>query len=272
MTDIHQGRIAGTSWDPGQYSRFSDHRLRPALELLARIPLERPAVIYDLGCGTGHITRMLAERWPSAEVYGVDNSREMLEQAAAEPGRVKWLEADIAEWTPDESPDLIYSNAALQWVGDHTNLFPRLAKRITSGGCLAVQMPLSWGLPSHRLMREVLANGGPGGAPLGTDTLRQSVARKWVAEPEEYYDLLLDGTSSLDIWTTEYLQVLEGREPVVEWVKGTGLRPILHDLDDRDRALFVAEYQQRIADAYPVRADGRTVYPFERLFIVASTD
>lgn len=270
--DIHQGRVAGTQWDPGQYARFSDHRLRPALELLARIPLDTPAVIYDLGCGTGHITRLIAERWPSAEVYGVDNSREMLSRASAEPGRVQWVEADIADWTPELAPDLIYSNAALQWVGDHRTLFPRLLDLVKPGGCLAVQMPLSWGLPSHRLMRDVLDDGGRDGTPLGTDALRRSVARKWVDEPEDYYDLLVGGTRAIDIWTTKYLQVLEGRDPVVEWVKGTGLRPILHDLDELSRDMFVAEYMRRIADAYPVRSDGRTVYPFERLFIVANRE
>lgn len=268
--EMHQGRVAGSHWDPRQYARFGDHRLRPALELLARVPLEQPRLIYDLGCGSGQITRMIAERWPSAEVVGIDHSPEMLAQAAALPSPVQWVEADIGDWLPASAPDLIFSNAALQWVGDHDRLFPQLAAQLAPGGCLAVQMPLSWGLPSHRLMREVLADGGPQGAALGSETLRQSVAHQWVAEPMDYYDWLAAYAPSPDIWTTRYLQVLEGENPVVEWVKGTGLRPILHDLDGASRAAFVAEYRRRIALTYPRRADGHTVYPFERLFIIAS--
>ena len=151
---------SSTRWDPKLYRKFSDQRLRPALELLERIPLGAPKVIYDLGCGPGHVTRIIAERWPSATVYGVDHSKEMLDQAAAVPGTVKWIEADIRAWSPDRIPDLLYSNATLHWVEGHHVLFPRLAGLLKAGGCLAVQMPLSWDAPSHRLMRETLATGG----------------------------------------------------------------------------------------------------------------
>jgi len=267
---IHPGQIAGTHWDPHLYLKFSDHRLRPALELLDRVPLAAPKVIYDLGCGSGQVTRLMAERWPSATVYGLDNSPEMLERAAAEPGKVHWLAADIRTWLPAEPPELIYSNATLQWVEEHQDLFPRLVGFLRAGGCLAVQMPLSWEAPSHRLMRETLANGGPHGQSLGPEQLRQAVARNWVAEAEVYYDLLVSCTRSLDIWETEYLQILEGEDPVLEWVKGTGLRPILNGLDDQERELFLEEYARRLRATYPVRADGRTLYPFRRLFIVAT--
>lgn len=270
-SQIHQGQIAGIRWDPNLYLKFSDHRLRPALELLDRVPLESPKVIYDLGCGAGNVTRLIAERWPAATVYGLDNSQDMLQKAAAEPGKVQWIEADIRTWRPDTPPDLLYSNATLHWVEDHHALFPRLIGFLASGGCLAVQMPLSWGAPSHRLMRETLANGGPNGTTLGTEKLRQAVARKWVEDAEVYYDLLAGCTRSLDIWETEYLQILEGNDPVLEWVKGTGLRPILNDLDDHERERFLVEYAHRLRTAYPVRADGRTLYPFRRLFIVATT-
>ena len=264
-----RAQIAGTRWEPGQYLKFSDHRLRPALEMLGRVQLESPAAIYDLGCGAGQITRILADQWPSATVYGLDNSAEMLQQAAKEPGRVRWVEADIRSWRPEQPPDLIYSNATLQWVPErHDELLPRLAGFLQPGGCLAVQMPLSWASPAHRLMRETLANGGPGGTPLGTEQLRQAMAHDWVETAETYYDLCAGRTSSLDIWETEYLQVLEGEDPVLEWVKGTGLRPILIGLDGDERERFLVEYTRRLRAAYPVRADGRTLYPFRRLFIV----
>lgn len=263
------GQPSESPWDPEQYLKFSDHRLRPALELLDRVPLASPRVIYDLGCGAGNVTRLLAERWPAATVHGLDNSREMLEKAAAEPGRVHWIEADVRHWQPDEPADLLYSNATLHWVEGHHELFPRLIGFLSPGGALAVQMPLSWHAPSHRLMRETLADGGPGGQALGSHELRQAVARDWVEKTEVYYDLLAGCTRSLDLWETEYLQILEGEDPVLGWVKGTGLRPILTGLDDQEREIFLAEYKRRLRAAYPVRPDGRTLYPFRRLFLVA---
>lgn len=267
----HQGEVAGTHWDPQQYLKFSDHRLRPALELLGRVPLDTPGMIYDLGCGSGNITRLIAARWPSATVYGLDNSPEMLAKAASEPSNIRWVEADIQHWTPERPPDLIYSNATLQWIDGHHELMPRLLGQLAAGGCLAVQMPLSWGMPSHRLMRQTLADGGRGGAAIGDATLRAAVARKWVEDADVYYDLLSDRARTLDIWETEYLQVLGGDDPVLEWVKSTGLRPILHGLDDAERAVFLSVYRQRLRAAYPTRRDGHTLYPFRRLFIVAVT-
>jgi trans-aconitate 2-methyltransferase len=266
---MHQGDLAGTHWDPSQYLKFADHRLRPALELLNRINLAAPATIYDLGCGAGNITRMIAERWPTATVYGVDNSPEMLEQAATESASIQWHRADIECWQPEAPSDLIFSNATLHWLTGHRELFPRLASFLKPGGVLAVQMPLSWDTPSHRLMRATLAGGGGDGRSFGTAELRQAMAYNWVEPAEVYYDLLAGVTSSLDIWATEYLQVLEGSDPVLEWVKGTGLRPILNALDAREREHFLTIYAQQLREAYPTHVNGRTLYPFRRLFIVA---
>ncbi len=268
--EMRSGQTASTRWDPTLYRRFSDQRLRPALELLDRIALASPSVIYDLGCGPGQITRIISEKWPSAAVFGVDNSKEMLEQAAAQPGKIQWIEADIRTWSPDRPPDLLYSNATLHWVEDHHVLFPRLAGFLQPAGCLAVQMPLSWGAPSHRLMRETLANGGVNGTALGTEELRRTIARDWVASAHAYYDILAPRARSIDIWETEYLQILDGDDPVLEWVKSTGLRPILSGLDDRAREIFLVDYARRLREAYPKRLDGRTLYPFRRLFMIAS--
>ncbi len=265
----HAGQMAGTHWNPRQYLKFSDHRLRPAIELIERIPLEAPKVIFDLGCGTGHVTRIMAERWRSARVYGLDNSKEMLQKAKAEPSEVQWREADIENWMPDEEPDLIYSNATLHWVEGHHALFPRLVGFLSAGGCLAAQMPLSWDAPSHRLMRQILADGDERARPLGTETLRRAVARKWVEDAEIYYDLLSGYVRNIDIWETEYLHALEGDDAVLEWVQGTGLRPILNGLSDEEREIFLAEYRCRLREAYPVKSNGLTLYPFRRLFIVA---
>ena len=182
-------------WDPGQYHKFSDHRRRPAIELLARVPPAEPALVVDLGCGSGEITRLMAERWPGAAVQGIDNSRDMLERARSgdsggAAARIEWIEADIAAWSPPSPPGLLYANASLQWVDGHDALFPRLFRSLAPGGVLAVQMPLSRQARSHVLMHEVLAAGGADGAPIGPEPLRREIARRWVLDPPEYLDLL----------------------------------------------------------------------------------
>jgi trans-aconitate 2-methyltransferase len=273
------------TWDPERYLTFAGPRLRPAMDLLARVPLARPARIYDLGCGTGHITRVLARRWPEAQVIGVDSSDTMIEQARpesdpesetatqAEAGRVTWQIADIArvaDWSAPGSADLLYSNAALHWLPDHQTLLPRLVDQLAPGGVLAVQMPLSWHAPSHRLMRDVLAGGGPGGAPLGDAALRERLSRPPVMQPDEYYALLAPRADQVDIWKTDYLHVLGGDDPVLSWVTGTGLRPILQALMPTERARFLHQYRRRLAQAYPPGPDKKTLYLFPRLFVLVT--
>ena len=269
----HQRDLAGESWNPGQYLKFEDNRLRPALDLMGRIPLEDPQVVYDLGCGSGNVTRLLADRWPDADVVGMDNSPDMLAQAAADSvgsaARIRWQTGDLANWRPDSTPSVLYSNAVIQWVPDHDELVPRLWAMLPPGGCLAVQAPLSWDMRSHHLMREALADGGPGGTAIGSAELRQAVGNRWVQDPDFYYDLLAPQSAHLDVWTTEYQHVLTGDDAVLEWVTGTGLRPILNGLDDGDRETYLAEYRRRLNVEYPKRADGVTLYPFRRLFFVA---
>ena len=263
-------------WDPGQYHKFSDHRRRPAVELLTRVPPVDPSFVVDLGCGSGEITHLIAERWPQARVQGVDNSPDMLERASvADDGdgngraRVEWVEADIRSWTPPAPPGLVYANAALQWVDGHEALFPRLFAALAPGGVLAVQMPRSREARSHILMHETLLCAGHDSTPIGPEPLRREIARKWVLDPGEYFDLLAPDADRLDIWTTEYLQVLRGDDPVLEWVSGTGLRPILNGLAGEERTRFLDVYRPALRAAYPRRADGTTLYPFPRLFIVA---
>ena len=270
VDEAHPSRPAGTRWDPGQYHRFTDHRLRPALELLDRVPITGASIVYDLGCGSGNVTRLIAERFADARVAGIEMSSEMLAKEAETPSRIEWMQADIADWAPERTPELIYSNAALHWIDDHATLFPRLFRFVAPGGCLAVQMPLSFSMPSHVLMRETLANGGVNGSRLGDEALAAAVARKWVLDAGEYYDLLAPEAAVLDVWETEYLQRLEGDDPVLEWVKATGLRPILNGLDGADRDRFIEAYRERLRRAYPRRDGGHTLYPFRRLFMVAT--
>ena len=263
-------RAAGADWDPAQYDRFRDYRLRPALELLDRVPITEASLVYDLGCGAGTVTRIVAGRFPGAHVTGLDSSPEMLAKARAEPNRIEWIHGDIADWEPEQPPDLIFSNAALHWLEDHPGLFPRLVGYLAPGGCLAVQMPLSHAQPSHTLMCETLANGGAGGSPLGDEAVAAAAARDWVLDSSAYYELLAPHSSELDIWETEYLHRLEGEDAVLEWVRATGLRPVLNGLTGADLARFLEVYRDRLREAYPRRTDGTTVYPFPRLFLVAT--
>ena len=265
----HARDMAGRSWDPAQYLKFADHRLRPALDLMGRVPLADPERIYDLGCGSGNVTRLLAERWPGAAVTGVDNSPQMLQRARSTASRVRWQQGDLADWQPEAVPALLYSNAVIQWLPDHGELIPRLWSLLPSGGCLAVQAPLSWELPSHRLIRETLAEGGADGTPFGSAELRQAVGRRWLHEPDFYYDLLATESAHLEVWTTEYQQALSGADAVLEWVTGTTLRPILCALQGSERDAYLDALRQRLNRAYPQRADGVTLYPFRRLFFVA---
>ncbi len=256
-------------WDPEQYLRFSDHRLRPAMELLQRIGLYAPEVIVDLGCGAGNVTQLLAARWPSAQIYAVDSSAEMLEQARARSSEIHWQQNTIERWVPERTPDLIYSNAALHWVAGHHELIPRLAQFLNKQGCLAVQMPVSWDAASHRLMRETLESVMTDVDQSVGDALTTVAARKWVEAPDVYYELLAAHAASVDVWQTEYLHELHGEDPVLAWMKGSGLRPIISGLGQPQLDSFLAEYQRRLRDAYPQQASGLTLYPFRRLFMIA---
>jgi trans-aconitate 2-methyltransferase len=254
------------TWDPSQYGRFSDHRLRPALELLARVSHADPRVVHDLGCGRGELARLMADRWPAADVTGSDLSAEMLTDAAKLPSRVHWIQADLRCWEPDRPQDVIYSNAVLHWVDDHDQLLPRLVGLLAPGGVLAAQMPLSWHEPSHRIVREVLEQIGTEAAA----TLHDRLRRPPVASPEHYFETLRPLVTTIDIWTTTYLHELAGPDGVFEWVKGSALRPVLTTLLPPDRDRFVAAYRSRLRDAYATSAAGTTVYRFPRLFIVAT--
>ncbi len=253
-----------TVWDPERYLGFEAERLRPALDLLARIPLESPASVYDLGCGTGNVTGLLAGRWGRARVTGVDSSSEMLATArSGQSGEIEWVEADLTLWTPPPNSDLIFSNAALHWLDRHDELFPRLFGRLKPGGVLAVGMPANFSSPSHALMGET-ALSGP-----WRERLEPLLRPGAVAEPEGYAGILTPLASGLDIWRTEYHHFLEGEDPVLDWLRGTALRPLLNALKDGERDEFLSLLSAGLRNAYPRRDDGVTVFPFRRLFIVA---
>lgn len=255
------------TWDSTLYRQFAAERARPADDLAARVELAAPRLIVDLGCGAGDSTAAVARRWPGALVTGVDSSEEMLSCARADHPAWTWMLGDIADitaWRPDGPVDLIFSNAALQWVPDHERLVPRLFDEVAQGGALAVQMPANFDGAPHCLMRELAAS--------AAWRERFTVPpREWFAhQPEFYYDLLAPRAQRVDVWITEYWHVLDDVNGIVRWYRGTGLRPFLDALPDETlRSRFLDDYRERLRPHFPPRADGKVVFPFRRMFFVA---
>jgi trans-aconitate 2-methyltransferase len=252
-------------WSARQYLKFEDERTRPPRDLLAQVPLKSPRRVVDLGCGPGNSTELLIARYPDAEVVGLDASPDMLRQARERLPGCTFEQADLSSWSPPERTDLLFANAVFQWVPDHPAVLRRLLERLPEGGVLAVQMPDNTTEPALALMREV-ASTGPWAAALAS----ASAARDDLPTPAEYYDLLRPGCAHLDIWHTAYNHVMAGPDAIVEWFRGSALRPFLAPLDEGIREGFVADYAARIARAYPARFEGKVLLRFPRLFIVAT--
>ncbi len=256
--------MVAMTWDPKRYLSFGEQRLRAAADLLARVPLEAPELVADLGCGPGNATGLLADRWPRTRIIGVDSSPEMIAAARRSGTVAEWVQLDLWEWQPQQRPDLIYANAVLHWLDRHDILLPRLMAFLKPGGVLAIQMPRNIAAPSYTLLRETAASG-----PWAT-RLQTVLSREPVGDPRFYHGLLRGSAATIDIWETEYLQVLEGADAVLNWARGTALRPVIDVLEDDELASFEALYGERLRRAYPRQPEtGTTLFPFKRLFIVA---
>ena len=255
-----------SEWDPQLYLCHADERGRPFLDLLARVDVT-PYSIVDLGCGPGQLTPVLQERWPHALILGVDSSAEMIESANGRDDgpSVSYVQADVITWEPAGPVDLIVSNAMFQWVPDQLDVIRRLAGHVAPGGAFALQVPNNVDEPSHVLLRGISSRPPYVEYTTGLDEPRGT-------DPQSYVELfagLSDGLGwSVDVWTTTYLHVLEGEDPVFSWISGTGARPVLQALPDDLRDRFVAEYKAALREAYPTEAWG-TVFPFTRVFAVA---
>jgi trans-aconitate 2-methyltransferase len=251
-------------WNPALYRRFEDERTRPAWELLSRVPLGHASHAVDLGCGPGNSTELLVERFAGAQVVGTDNSPSMLETARKRLPSVRFELSDISAWVPDNPPDLIYANAALQWVPAHEALIPRLFAALAPGGVLAVQMPDNREEPTHRAMRDTASLDPFAGAIGDVETLRSAILPL-----SRYYDLLAPQAAQVDVWHTIYQHPMASPAAIVEWVSSTGLKPFVERLPENLRPAYLAEYERRIARDYPPRADGKLLLAFPRLFLVA---
>lgn len=251
-------------WNPTLYARFADERARPVHDLLARVPLEAPGRIVDLGCGAGASTAPLVVRWPKADVLGIDTSPAMIAEARAKVPGARFEIADGAVWAPEVPVDLVFSNATLQWIPDHRVLLPRLMEWLAPGGVLAVQMPDSLDEPSHAAMRAVAAE-----APFAEILAGAAGTRSRLLGDVEISDVLAPQAASLDLWETTYVHPLQGAERIVEMVRSAGLKPYLDPLEVGLATEFLARYTARIAAAYPATADGRVMFRFPRKFFVA---
>jgi trans-aconitate 2-methyltransferase len=260
-------------WSARQYLKFEDERTRPPTDLLAQVPLAKARRVVDLGCGPGNSTELLINRFPDAQVIGLDSSPDMLRQARERLPKVAFVQADIATWTPEPDTDLLFANAVFQWVPDHPAVLRRLLEALPQGGVLAVQMPDNTDVPALALMRETAAAGPWAGA---IDVTK--AARNDLPTPEGYYDLLKPACRHHDVWHIVYNHVMAGpaaivewfKAAIVEWFKGSALRPFLAGLDQRLSEQFLAAYADKIAPHYPPRFDGKVLLSFPRLFIVAA--
>jgi trans-aconitate 2-methyltransferase len=254
---------SATDWDTGLYLKFEAERTQPARDLLARVPIEARRIV-DLGCGPGTSTQLLAARYPGAEIVGVDNSAEMLAAARARLSGVVFERQDIGAWRPSVRPDLIFANAALQWLPNHHELIPRLMSFLAEGGCLAIQMPDNRQEPSHALMRMVAADG-----PWADRLVPIAKTRGLIGIYSDYYHWLEPLSRRVEIWQTTYVHPLPGVGAVVDWFRGSGLRPFLNPLDECEREQFIARYMKELAEAYRLEADGSLLFLYPRLFAVA---
>jgi trans-aconitate 2-methyltransferase len=266
MTQIAVSDDVGLSpsdWDTALYLKFEAERTQPARDLLARVP-GSPRRIVDLGCGPGTSTQLLAARYPQAEIAGIDNSAEMLIEARRRLPSIAFQQRGISDWSPTVKPDLVFANAALQWVPDHHELIPRMMDSLGAGGTLAIQMPDNRQEPSHALMRMVAADG-----PWADRLVPIAKTRAIIATHSDYYRWLKPLGARVDIWQTTYVHPLSGIGAVVDWFRGSGLRPYLNLLDECEREEFITRYTAELSDAYPLEPDGKLLFLYPRLFIAA---
>ncbi len=252
------------TWDAELYLQFASERTQPSLDLIARTNVSNPTRIIDLGCGPGNSTEMLRQRWPQAEITGLDSSEEMIAAASQAYPTEKWVLANAAVWEADAPFDVVFSNATLQWLPDHARLFPHLMAQVAPAGALAVQIPAHYQSPMHQVTLEVAQD--------PSWRHRMEAPRNALTEehPAFYYDTLQPLASHLDIWETEYYHLMDSPQAIFNWFRGTGLRPFLEALEnDKQKQRFQQMLLDGYTQAYPRQKDGRVLFPFRRLFMVA---
>ncbi len=255
------------AWNPELYLQFGNERTRPVWDLLARIPLDYVRKGIDLGCGPGNSTAVLQQYWPDGSLIGLDSDEAMLNTARQLPLRVEWILGDASKWTGENEYDLVFSNAALQWLPKHEEVLPRWFTSLTKGGCLAVQIPAHARSPLHQAILELSHD------PKWDTHLDSARNELETHEPDFFYDVLSPLTKKLDIWVTEYCHILPSHEAILNWIRGTGLRPFLNRLNTQEEQKeFETRLLERIRKDYPQRGNGNVMFPFRRVFFVAERE
>ncbi len=251
-------------WDPASYLAFADYRTRPSLDLVSHVHVVGPRRVVDLGCGPGNSTQVLRSRWPEAHVVGLDSSAGMIAAAREAYPEQEWILGDIATWSSDSAVDVVFSNAALQWVSDHGDLLPRLFGQVAPGGALAFQLPAAMHASIRGVIHEVAAD------PMWSARMEGALAALTIEEPHTYYDVIAPLACSVDMWETEYYHVLDTPSAIIEWISSTALRPFLEALGSGwETERFTEMLLERVTKAYPLRRDNRVLFPFRRIFLVA---
>jgi trans-aconitate 2-methyltransferase len=254
------------NWDPKQYLKYADERFRPAYDLIAQIPLQSPKIIYDLGCGTGHLTLALSNFWPDAQIIGIDSSNEMLEKAKTLNANISWENQSIENWTPQNGKaDIIFSNSVLHWLDNHEKVFIKLIDSLNPGGILAIQMPNNFKEPTHTTAFEIIKSNKD-----WKSRFLSFLNHEPVHDFSFYYKLFSNGTNFINAWESTYFHLLSGTSPVVEWVKGSFLKPLLDQMPSEDKVKFLKIYTDKIAIHYPSQPNNTTILPFKRLFLVVT--
>ena len=251
------------SWNAEHYLKFGSERTRPALELVARIHRQDPSFVVDLGCGPGNSTQVLSARWPDAQVAGVDSSQEMIKAAKEKYPEQSWLLGDISEWSGQQKYDVVFSNAVFHWLPDHHQLMPTLMSRVAKGGVLGFQIPCDKDAPVRQHIRELALE------PQWRERLASQASAITFETPEFYYDALAKHAKEIDIWQTTYYHQMENPAAIVDWISSTGLRPYLALLDAAESEQFLLALRQRVKESYPSQLDGKVLFPFQRLFVIA---
>lgn len=262
--------MTSPSWNPEQYLRFAAERARPFADLIGRVQTEQPRTVVDLGCGAGNVTRTLLDRWPNAQVLGIDSSPEMIAAAAQHASeRLTFAVGDLTTWQPSQPVDIIVSNAALHWVPGHVELFAMWIANLAPGGTFAFQVPANADPRAAEALNTI--TGSPRWCGSFTAVYRAGALAdnlEAVRPPDVYTDILGTLGCTVDAWETTYIHVLPGDDPVVEWFRGSGLRPYLDALNPDDRSEFLADVRAAFREVFPPRPYG-TVLPFRRIFVVA---
>jgi trans-aconitate 2-methyltransferase len=265
-SSFHSTAATTKDWNSNQYLRFKSERTRPSMDLAARIPNRTPSRIVDLGCGPGNSTQVLLDLFPGARVSGMDSSPDMVAKAKAEvPGAEFWL-GDLTTYEPDKDVDLYFSNAVLQWFSseDRINIIRKIVASLPSGGSFAWQVPNNFDQPSHSLMRKIAKRIN------WSDKYGELPARDKIEPFNELYNAVVPHCSTVDLWQTSYQHVLDDHQAIVEWVKGTGLRPFIDPLSPEDKERYLSEYLKELKGAYTPADDGKVLLSYPRLFMVAT--